>query len=96
MTITGKNLDGASQVAVNGTKEKIVSDTATQARYEAQGRDHDWPDHGDDARRYGDIILGPPFLDVISVRLGNDFDQQHPGTHCGSIQAFGLKQPGLT
>jgi virginiamycin B lyase len=30
VTITGKNLDGASQVAVNGTKEKIVSDTATQ------------------------------------------------------------------
>ena len=33
---------------------------------------------------------------MISVRLGNDFDQQHPGTHCGSIQAFGLEQPGLT
>jgi hypothetical protein len=30
VTITGKNLAGATQVAFNGTKAKIVSDTATQ------------------------------------------------------------------
>ena len=30
VTITGKNLAGASAAAVNGTKEKIVSDSATQ------------------------------------------------------------------
>ena len=30
VTITGKNLSGATKVTFNGTKAKIVSDTATQ------------------------------------------------------------------
>ena len=94
-TITGKNLDGASQVAVNGTKEKIVSDTATQLVMKLKAGTTTGPITVTTPDGTADIILGPPFL-MISVRLGNDFDQQHPGTHCGSIQAFGLKQPGLT
>ena len=30
MTITGKNLSGASQVTIGGTKQKIVSNSDTQ------------------------------------------------------------------
>lgn len=38
VTITGKNLAGATLVTFNGKKAKIVSDTATQIRGKGEGR----------------------------------------------------------